>query len=317
MQGLLLFLSYSRRDQRVAERLCDELAGHGIRVWKDDRNLFAGDDLRSRLRHAIHVCHGHLVLLSQNSIRKSTWVLLELGAAWYAGKRIYPLRYRIRLSSVPVFLRNDVLCDVGQVRTSLLPALSRLAEELDLEASPQHHIDLQRLSSSAIKRAGAERMTQELRPLVSGALSGDISLRRKAHIEVRDAGDDIRAPFLDAMEVLVGHSHPAIRGEAYYCLGRVPLNSGHWRHAEAYFLKGLFDPSWFVRACCANVLRHRAPLSPDTVSELDRLLKVTLSDEGLLRGPGLQQAHEPENTFALPRFVYYAYLALDAHHGVS
>jgi hypothetical protein len=82
-----VFLSYSREDQPLVERIERALTfGGRVRVLTD-RMFSPGENWRSKLRRALQTSHVFIVIGSPASA-KSEFVLQELGGAWALGKPI-------------------------------------------------------------------------------------------------------------------------------------------------------------------------------------------------------------------------------------
>lgn len=75
------FISYSNKDEDLAERLYDDLQTKGVRCWFAPANLKTGDKLRPVLDDAIRLHDKLMVLLSKKSI-KSPWVEKEVETAF-------------------------------------------------------------------------------------------------------------------------------------------------------------------------------------------------------------------------------------------
>jgi hypothetical protein len=82
-----VFVSHSREDWPIVERIVRSLTfGGRVRVHTD-RMLAAGEDWRSRLRRALETTHVFIVIGSP-AAASSDFVLQELGGAWALGKSI-------------------------------------------------------------------------------------------------------------------------------------------------------------------------------------------------------------------------------------
>lgn len=67
--GADVFISYSRSDSDVVEKLYGKLSDKGLNVWFDRKNLLLGDDFRKEIRKAVKTATLFVPVLSQN-IRK-------------------------------------------------------------------------------------------------------------------------------------------------------------------------------------------------------------------------------------------------------
>jgi len=96
---------------------------------------------------------------------------------------------------------------------------------------------------------------------------------------------------------LTGHDNERIRGEAYYCVGYIPLTDSAYICSQEFLREGLADQSLFVQACCANVLKNFWPLEEETEAILTKLLSYHV-----------MRMHSNELSGKL---VYYASIALN------
>ena len=75
-----MFLSYSRRNTRIAQRIHLDLLAAGLSVWMDMTDARPGTRIREAINHGIEDSDLFLVLLSEHLI-DFQWVLNELDAA--------------------------------------------------------------------------------------------------------------------------------------------------------------------------------------------------------------------------------------------
>lgn len=299
MRTVQLFLSYSRSDLALASLLRQQVEAQGHRVWQDTERLLAGDSIDAKLRRTLRTSDGYMVLLTPNSL-KSSWVMIELGGSWLSGIPLFPIISGISAAKLPGPLRDLNFCEFSEVPKKLFPALIALGNEL---VQPLPAVSESERLALAVDAAGTGRIgriSPEVVPLVAQALAIERNERRIAHIAIRHGAPDLRAAFLNAMIVLATHAIERVRGEAYFCLGDIPLDDTTYAKDEAFFQQGLFDESIWVQACCANVLKNFAPLNPTTVSRLEECLTSNM-----------YRMHVTGSHAAL---VYYSSVVLNAHH---
>src|SRR4051812_6592486 len=82
-----LFLSYSRKDARLAKRFTQWLEQRGHDVWRDEDDIRGGASFSLEIERALKDCDAVLVLWSVNSVQ-SAWVRDEAGFGRDAGKLI-------------------------------------------------------------------------------------------------------------------------------------------------------------------------------------------------------------------------------------
>ena len=114
--GSVIFVSYASEDKPSAEALCAYIREQMPTGETDSiqdiflafRDVSAGDDWRQRLRHKLQRANTLVILWSPNS-KNSSWVVAEMGAAWFAAKRkrkIIIVRQGTVVSDLPEFARD-------------------------------------------------------------------------------------------------------------------------------------------------------------------------------------------------------------------
>jgi TIR domain len=101
-----IFLSYSHKDNSLAEEIINELNKAGLTVWRDVEEIFVGELIPIMVSTALSQCHAICILLTSNSL-SSEWVKAELSAAFMRWTRdpsfkIFPVI--IDRDSVPAIL---------------------------------------------------------------------------------------------------------------------------------------------------------------------------------------------------------------------
>ena len=86
-----IFLSYSRRDSELVNRLYDDLQAWGVDVWMDRNAIEAGSLWRTSIVEGIQSCRVFLLVVSAAS-QKSRNVAKEVSLAESNGKPILPLK---------------------------------------------------------------------------------------------------------------------------------------------------------------------------------------------------------------------------------
>jgi hypothetical protein len=84
-----VFLSYSSKDRDVADRLSQDLATAGVRVWSD-RALLPGADWQSEISRALEEAAAVIVIISPASL-ESRFVQNEWSIALGSSKRVIPV----------------------------------------------------------------------------------------------------------------------------------------------------------------------------------------------------------------------------------
>jgi hypothetical protein len=85
-----VFISYSRRDANLAQRVADALERLGFNALDPGRQLRPGDDWRKAIRAAIKRADAFILLASPHNVA-SSWSLYEAGMAEALGKKVMVL----------------------------------------------------------------------------------------------------------------------------------------------------------------------------------------------------------------------------------
>lgn len=90
------FISYSCKDQELADRLHADLQKNGVRVWLATEDIKIGDKFRAVIDQAIRIHDKLLIILSENSI-DSDWVEEEVETAFEKERKcqqtvLFPVR---------------------------------------------------------------------------------------------------------------------------------------------------------------------------------------------------------------------------------
>jgi hypothetical protein len=124
-----IFLSYSRKDASVMERLREDLRGASFDVWADD-NLDPGTSAWEKSISAAIRSAGCLVVILSPDAEQSTWVGRELAMAETLDKRIFPILARgSERDAIPFRLMSHQFVDArhnyGEALEKLLGAVRK------------------------------------------------------------------------------------------------------------------------------------------------------------------------------------------------
>ena len=77
----IIFLSYAREDQDIAEKINKDLSSAGLHVWFDKESLLPGQKWKVEIKRAIRECRYFIALLSSKSLSKRGYVQKEVKEA--------------------------------------------------------------------------------------------------------------------------------------------------------------------------------------------------------------------------------------------
>lgn len=153
----LLFISYSRKDASIIDRLELSLRQTGYNVWVDRSNLRAGQAWSAQVGQAIEQCAALVVALSPAALRSAA-VRNEYQHALNAGKLVLVATIR-SIRQLPPELRD---CPRNDLRENLLLGVLGLAEALD-QAGTHPAASFGALPGGRLPRSSTLVMAQALR----------------------------------------------------------------------------------------------------------------------------------------------------------
>ena len=98
-----IFISYSRKDEKIVRKLINILEENGIAYFIDKSNISWGESIKQRIQEGISDCDAVIVIATKHSIN-SKWVPLEIGFALGKERLILPFLMEISLADVPDYL---------------------------------------------------------------------------------------------------------------------------------------------------------------------------------------------------------------------
>jgi TIR domain-containing protein len=181
-----IFLSYSRRNKEIQQRVVGWLRTRGFSVWVDNEGLTPGTPVwEAEIERAIAAAAAAVVLLSPEA-KNSQWVRAETEYAKKNGKRVYPVLIAGEvLTSVPLGLLSHQFIDLRHDEDAGLEALAEALRTylnqlgLDPRPGPEEQVGREPI-------VGGDVGTETASPQAGGQLTRTGQLRReKAEQEAR------------------------------------------------------------------------------------------------------------------------------------
>ena len=123
-QPYRVFVSHATYDKWVAMALCEKLEEIGVATFRGDRDIEGGSDIAESIRESISQCAEVLVLISPESVDRQ-WVVLEIGMAFMANKRIVPILLHATADQLPDIIDKKRAFDINQFDAYLADLLKR------------------------------------------------------------------------------------------------------------------------------------------------------------------------------------------------
>ena len=154
-----IFISYSRKDLRFAQRIVDALAANELDTWIDWKSIPKGEDWEQEIYRGIEEADAFLFLLSPDSVT-SEMCNKEIAHAVANGKRILPIvirdtdvkKFQFEIAKVEISKRNWIFCREEQDDFKKAIAETRETIHTDYEWL-KYHTQLQ-VKALAWKRTG-------------------------------------------------------------------------------------------------------------------------------------------------------------------
>jgi hypothetical protein len=126
---MAVFISYSHEDEKIVDKIADNLIKNNVHIWIDKLQLNYGDSLIQKVQDAIMESSVLLIMLSANSVQ-SEWCKKELSAGLIREldeKRVVTIPVLLENCEIPLFLRDKYYADF---RTNFSSAMKKLQENL-------------------------------------------------------------------------------------------------------------------------------------------------------------------------------------------
>ena len=192
-----VFISYSRRDTDVMQRVVSYLRGKGLKAWVDNEKLVPWTPIWEReIEKAIDAAYAIVVVLSPDA-KESVWVLNELTLADEFKKRIFPVLVRGDFrDAIPFRLVTRQFVDLRNNETagleSLSAALGRYLDELErLEEDRQAAIQEAELQKKEETKRLAAQITKE-EQIAKAKLEAERQTEEKAKADEKAKEEDDR-----------------------------------------------------------------------------------------------------------------------------
>ena len=190
-----VFMSYSRRDHEVMQRIVAFLRKQGIKAWVDNEKLIPGTPIwEEEIEKAIKGASAVIVVLSPDA-KNSEWVRREISLADQNRKRIFPVLVRgnedssitLRLITRQyVDIRENEIAGLNALYNSLVRYLSELQAELDQNdrEKPKAENKAQKARLPAEQRAEVEGLAREWAEAERNAQGEQLQAKQKAEEEL-------------------------------------------------------------------------------------------------------------------------------------
>lgn len=143
-----VFVSYSSKDRKFADRFALQLVKQKVHVWFDKWELHAGDSLINKIQQAVGGASALLVVLSKASVA-SEWCKKELNAGLMREldeKRVVVVPILLEDCEIPVFLREKLYADFrssfDEGMRTVIESIAKVTNEYQARIdTPEFHSD--------------------------------------------------------------------------------------------------------------------------------------------------------------------------------
>lgn len=130
-----IFISHSKQDRWVANRISEDLIHRGLETFLDEKDIETGGSISQEIQQNLENCDEALLLLSPMAL-KSEWVLIEIGGARALRKRLVPILHHVGANDLPDALRDDLARDLNEIHVYYDEVIQRA--QADVEAVPEY-----------------------------------------------------------------------------------------------------------------------------------------------------------------------------------
>lgn len=110
-----IFISYSRADEFIAERIYAELRERGADPILDAKNFEIGDSIADSIQRAIEDADEVVAVLSDSAL-KTDWVRHEISSAMALKKRIALILNNVSVDRLPETWNKDLACNLNDIQ---------------------------------------------------------------------------------------------------------------------------------------------------------------------------------------------------------
>lgn len=120
-----VFISHSSAETWIARKICEDIMKLGIDVFLDNKDIQTGDDFDLKTNEHIIDSDEIIMLVSQAALR-SSWVMIECGAARALRKRLVPILIDVAPNELPQPINRHLARDLNQIERYYRELLQRL-----------------------------------------------------------------------------------------------------------------------------------------------------------------------------------------------
>ena len=225
LDTIQIFLSYAREDEGKVEKLYQKLSDAGFKPWMDKRDIFPGEQWKSRIPQAIRRSDFFLACLSANSVSKRGFIQREIRDAldiWQEklDSDIYLIPVRLEDCEVPESLRDFQWVSLFEENgwTRLVKAIQEGMKRRGVldDEKPSPGTDM------PIPREDPKRIQYWIDNLIEGK-KAEISARKLRDIAIRDGDEAAMDGLWDAAQRT---KKPAlVIAHCAYSLGRIMIKT--------------------------------------------------------------------------------------------
>ena len=176
IENKYIFISYSRKNKRIVNKVVSQLRDTGFSVWIDTTGIESGEQFKQKIVDAIEGCEVFLYFASKES-NSSPWTAKEIGIATSLKKRIIP----IRLDNSP--FNKEVLFDIVNINYIDLSDIklrsNNIATLISTLTSLCLIVDKERLNKKQPNKVSVSRKWHKLKTTIRPRKLSIISLQKK------------------------------------------------------------------------------------------------------------------------------------------
>jgi hypothetical protein len=126
----LVFVSHATADKWIAKAFCEKIEATGAATFRDDRDIFGGDDIPEEIRGRILQAAEMVVVITPASVGRP-WVLFEVGAFWGRRKegRIVAVLCHVEYDTIPELIRSKKAININSFDEYLVELGQRVSRK--------------------------------------------------------------------------------------------------------------------------------------------------------------------------------------------
>ena len=300
IENKYIFISYSRKNKRIVNKVVSQIKETGFSVWIDTSGIESGEQFKQKIVDAIEGCEVFLYFASKES-NCSPWTAKEIGIASSLKKRIIP----IRLDNSP--FNKEVLFDIVNINYIDLSDIMTRSNNISILISTlMNYCQIADNGESEAKRVKEKLMRiKTCNTELTNNVNERIKLRQRVIVLVKNIIEFIQKPYKEKLQLCIKF----LKSRRFWTNIIILLSI-------YFFIIGAYRLNIYVRYACTkeriiinpaksgNILAHDGRILSTYEPMYDVHLDCTISDAPPLDDSTSMWSFHLDNAFEASYFAH-------------